>query len=208
MPAGKNAPKAERGTQAEDAPELEKNDAPGCDEAHGINEKHEGRDEENHGNNPELDKLRKLLEEAKSESESYRNEAARAKADFYNYRTRIERDRARDRALAAEGAVDALIPVLDNLDRTLQAVTDKDSQLYKGVSMVQRQFFSALQNLGLETIATDCQFDPSRHEALMAVDVEESSDDGRILEEIHRGYRLGDKVLRAAQVKVGRKKPE
>jgi molecular chaperone GrpE (heat shock protein) len=206
MSAGKNAPRAERNARAEDAPELEKNDVPGRDEAQDISEKHEGTAEETQDNKHELGELRKLLEEAKSESESYRNEAARAKADFYNYRTRIERDRVRDRILASEGAVGALIPVLDNLDRTLQAVTDKDSQLYKGVSMVQRQFFAALQGLGLEVIATDCQFDPSRHEALMAVDVEESSDDGRILEELHRGYRLGDKVLRAAQVKVGRKK--
>ncbi|MDR0615601.1 MAG: nucleotide exchange factor GrpE [Synergistaceae bacterium] len=207
MPAGKNAPKACRDAHAEAAPELEKNDAPGYDGANDINKESASGSEEASCRGPEIDELRQLLEEARAESESYRDEAARAKADFYNYRTRIERDRSRDRALAAEGAVSALIPVLDNLDRTLRAVTDKDSQLYKGVSMVQRQFFAALQNLGLEVIATDCQFDPSQHEALMADDVEES-DDGRILEELHRGYRLGDKVLRAAQVKVGRKKPE
>jgi molecular chaperone GrpE len=194
MPAGKNAPRAERNAQAKEAPEPEKKNEPTPDEA-GCAEKCEG----------ELDKLSKLLEDAKSEAERYRDEAARAKADFYNYRTRVERDRARDRALAAEGAVDALIPVLDNLDRTLEAVPDKGSQIYKGVSMGQRQFFSALQNLGLEVIGTDCQFDPTRHEAVMVVDVEEASDDGRILEELHRGYKLGDKVLRAAQVKIGRK---
>ncbi|MDR1515196.1 MAG: nucleotide exchange factor GrpE [Synergistaceae bacterium] len=194
MPAGKNAPRAARDARAKEAPELEQHAAPGSDEPLSAASSED-----------ESGQLEKLLEDAKSEAELYKNEAARAKADFYNYRTRVERDRARDRTLAAEGAVDALIPVLDNLDRTLQAVPDKDSPLYKGVSMVQRQFFSALQNLGLEVIATDCPFDPSQHEAIVVADVEESSDDGRILEELHRGYKLGDKVLRAAQVKIGRK---
>ena len=150
-----------------------------------------------------LEELTKRLEEAEQQASEYRDEAARAKADFYNYRTRVERDRARDRVLAAERAVDALLPVLDNLDRTLQAVTDKDSPLFKGVAMVQRQFFATLQELGLQVISTDCPFDPALHEALMVVEVDEAQD-GAIIEELHRGYMLGDKVLRAAQVKVGR----
>lgn len=195
MPAGKNAPRAERHAQAKEAPEQEKKTTPAPSEAE-VAAKADG----------ELDGLRKLLEEAKAEALGYKDEAARAKADFYNYRTRVERDRARDRTLAAEGAVGALIPVLDNLARTLQAVPDKDSQLYKGVSMVERQFSAALQGLGLEVIGTDCRFDPSLHEAVMVADVGEDAEDGKILEELHRGYKLGDKVLRAAQVKIGRKR--
>ena len=148
--------------------------------------------------------LTKKIEELELRVSEYKDEAARAKADFYNYRTRIERDRARDRVLAAEGTVDSLLPVLDNLDRTLLAVSDKDSSLYKGVAMVQRQFFSTLQGLGLQVISTDCPFDPALHEAMMVVEADEEQD-GAIIEELHRGYILGDKVLRAAQVKVGRK---
>ena len=138
-------------------------------------------------------------------AEEYREEAVRTKADFYNYRTRVERDRARDRVLAAEGTVDVLLPVLDNLDRTLEAVSDKESALYKGVAMVQRQFFSALQSLGLQIIETDCTFDPKHHEAMQVESVDDESKHGAILEVFHRGYLLGEKVLRAAQVKVGRK---
>lgn len=149
----------------------------------------------------ELEEKTKLAEFA----ETYKDEAARAKADFYNYRTRVERDRARDRVLAAEGTVDVLLPVLDNLDRTLAAFEDKESPLYKGVAMVQRQFFSALQSLGLQCIETDCPFDPKCHEAMQVESVDDESKNGAILEVFHRGYMLGDKVLRAAQVKVGRK---
>jgi molecular chaperone GrpE len=146
-----------------------------------------------------------LLDEARNEAEEYKKEAAQAKADFYNYRARVERDRARDRALAAESAVESLLPVLDNLDRTLEAVPDKESSLYKGVSMVHKQFLSALKNLGLSVIETDGKFDPSRHEAVMTVEVTDEDEDGKVLEELHRGYVLGGKVLSAAKVKVGKK---
>lgn len=146
------------------------------------------------------------LEAAVAELDEYKNDAARARADFYNYRTRVERDRARDRVLAAEGTCDVLLPVLDNLDRTIEAVDDKESALCKGVTMVQRQFFQALQNLGLRSIETDGAFDPKEHEAVMTVDVDDEAEDGKILEVLYRGYKLGDKVLRAAQVKVGKRK--
>lgn len=146
------------------------------------------------------------LEAQVAELDEHKNDAARARADFYNYRTRVERDRARDRVLAAEGACDVLLPVLDNLDRTLEAVDDKGSALCKGVAMVQRQFFQALQNLGLRSIETEGAFDPKEHEAVMTVDVDDEAEDGKILEVLHRGYKLGEKVLRAAQVKVGKRK--
>ncbi len=150
--------------------------------------------------------LEKRIEELQEEASQYKDEAQRAKADFYNYRTRVEKDRSRDRVLAAEQAVDSLLPVLDNLDRTLLAVTDKESALFKGVAMVQRQFFGAMQALGLQVIDTGCRFDPAVHEAMMVVDVTDEKEDGMVLEELHRGYKLGDKVLRAAQVRVGKKK--
>jgi molecular chaperone GrpE len=155
-----------------------------------------------------IEDLKAEIEEARAEAEQCRNEAARAKADFYNYRTRIERDRARDRILAAESAVIGLLPVLDNLERALDAENDKESSMHKGISMVQRQFFSALQNLGLKVIDTSGAFDPSLHEAVTTADTEKPEEDGMIMEVFHRGYMLGDKVLQAAKVKVGRKKSE
>jgi molecular chaperone GrpE (heat shock protein) len=156
----------------------------------------------------EFESLRQQLEDARRESGEYRDEAARAKADFYNYRTRVERDRARDRTLAAEGIIESLLPVLDNLERALSASKEEESQIYKGVSMVHRQFFSVLQNSGLKVIEASGRFDPSFHEAVAVEEVGEESGSGVIIEQFHCGYMLGDKVLRAAQVKVGRKKAE
>jgi molecular chaperone GrpE len=206
MSAGEDGHRARNGECANEAPDLREKASDGgadCARASDVDEK-ERADAGADKLLDEVDELRRLLEESRAEAESFKNAAQREKADFINYRTRVERDRARDRVLAAEGAVDALLPVLDNLDRTLQAVPDKESPLYKGVSMVQRQFFGALQSFGLQVIDTSGAFDPSQHEALVVTEVKDESDDGRILEELHRGYKLGEKVLRAAQVKVGR----
>ena len=154
----------------------------------------------------DIEGLKAEIEAARAEAEQYKNEAARAKADFYNYRTRIERDRTRDRVLAAESAVLDLLPVLDNLERALDAESDKESSMHKGISMVRLQFFSALQNLCLKAIDTSGAFDPSLHEAVTTADTENPDEDGMITEVFHRGYMLGHKVLQAAKVKVGRKK--
>lgn len=146
------------------------------------------------------------LERQTAETADLKEEAARTRADFYNYRTRVERDKEKDRILAAEKACDSLLPVLDNLDRTISAIDDKASAVYKGVVMVQKQFLAALQGLGLSLVDTSGNFDPKQHEAMMTVDVDDDSQDGKIIEVLNRGYRLGEKLLRAALVKVGRKK--
>jgi molecular chaperone GrpE len=153
----------------------------------------------------DAESLMTKLEEARGEAARFKDEAARARADFYNYRTRVERDRARDRVLAAEGAVLDLLPVLDNLERALDAESDKDSSMYKGISMVRKQFFAALQNLGLSVIEASGAFDPSLHEAVMTAEVDSDEEDGAVIEVLHRGYMLGEKVLQAAKVRVGRK---
>jgi len=159
----------------------------------------------NDGSGDDMENLASELESSRIDAGRLREEAARAKADFYNYRTRVERDKARDRVLAAENAILDLLPVLDNLERAIDAESDKESSMYKGISMVRKQFFASLQNLGLRVIETAGVFDPSLHEAVMTADVESDEEDGAVMEVLHRGYMLGDKVLQAAKVKIGRK---
>lgn len=146
------------------------------------------------------------LEAQVAELEGIKDEVARARADLYNYRTRVERDREKDRQLAGESACRDLLPVLDNLNRTLSAVDDKGSQLYKGVAMVQKMFLQAMNGLGLTTVPTDGAFDPKIHEAMGTVEVDDDEMDGRIVEVMTDGYRLGGKLIRAALVKVGEKR--
>lgn len=157
-------------------------------------------------NDKSLCESEEFVIEKTSAEEEIRNlteEVARGRADFYNYRIRVERDRERDRKLAAEQAVSQLLPVLENLERICES-SDKDSQLYKGITMVAGQFSAVLCGLGLEQICTEGEFDPSVHEAVTMEPVEDESQDGFILGTLRKGYKLAGRVIRAAQVRVGK----
>jgi molecular chaperone GrpE len=151
-----------------------------------------GEDAENEGEADELESLKTQL--------------AAARADLYNYRQRTERDRAKTRKLISEDKAAEFLPVLDNLDRALSVPengTAKD--VLVGVRMVQRQFLSVLENSGVTVIPTqECAFDPLQHEAVETEFVEEPERNGIILSELLRGYRTPDRVLRPAQVRVGK----
>lgn len=151
----------------------------------------------------ERDSLQAEKSAAEEKIKNLVEENARARADFYNYRTRVERDRERDRKLAAEQAISELLPVLENLERVCDSV-DKESQVYKGITMVAAQFSSVLCGLGLEQICTDGEFDPNMHEAVVMEPVDDESQDGLIIGTLRKGYRLAGRVIRAAQVRVGK----
>jgi molecular chaperone GrpE len=126
----------------------------------------------------------------------------RLAADFENYRRRSVQewsDRARQ---AGEQAVLVVLPVLDNLRRAVEHANGAGGSLLEGVQMTLRQFEEALASLGVSEIPTVGQpFDPAIHEAVLG---EESPDvdSDVVTAEIERGYRLGDRVLRPARVKV------
>lgn len=151
----------------------------------------------------ERERLTAERDAAAEEVKSLSEQVARAHADFYNYRARVERDKERDRKLAAEHAVLELLPVLENLERICES-SDKDSPLYKGISMVVSQFSSVLCGLGLERICEEGAFDPNVHEAVMMEQVDDESKDGIILGTLRKGYKLAGRVIRAAQVRVGK----
>ena len=149
-------------------------------------------------------KLTETIEEMKREIKSLTEEAARARADYYNLRTRVERDREKNCKLAAERSVEELLPVFENLERVCCAVEDEESNLYKGIMMVTKQFYKALENLGLESIETEGDFDPSVHEAVSMEPVDDESRDGCIIGTLRKGYRLAGRIIRTPQVRVGK----
>ena len=149
-------------------------------------------------------KLTETIEEMKREIKSLTEEAARARADYYNLRTRVERDREKNCKLAAERSVEELLPVFENLERVCCAVEDEESNLYKGIMMVTKQFYKALENLGLESIETEGDFDPSVHEAVSMEPVDDESRDGCIIGTLRKGYSLAGRIIRAPQVRVGK----
>ena len=142
------------------------------------------------------------------EMENLKNQLATARADLYNYRQRTERERMKSRKLIAEDKIAEFLPVLDNLDRALavpEEVSAKDVLI--GVRMVQRQFLYVLENSDVTVILTEaCPFDPLLHDAVETEIVEDPDRDGIVLCELLRGYRTPERVLRPAQVRVGRLK--
>lgn len=145
-----------------------------------------------------------FCEELKEEIRKLKEEVARGRADYFNLRTRMERDRESNAKLASEQAVREMIPVFENLERIAAAVTDKESSLSRGMDMVIKQFETALCRLGLEFIPTEGEFDPAVHEAVSMEPVEDEKLDGHITGAICRGYKLAGRVLKAPQVRVGK----
>ena len=146
----------------------------------------------------ELEERVALLEKERDE---YLNDLRRVAADFDNYRKRTARDQESLVARAHERLVKELLPVLDDLERALEAAAEhEEARLEEGVRLVHRELRDALAKEGLVEIETNSRFDPHVHEALLSQPSEQ--DDGAILEVIQKGYRLGDRVLRPARVVI------
>ena len=144
------------------------------------------------------------LEELRRERDTLQDRLLRTAAEFDNYRKRVERDRREVADLAVADAVQDLLPIIDNLERALQAAADNDP-LRKGVDLIHRQMMDVLRKRGVkhfEVVGTD--FDPNIHQAVAHED-SETHREGEVMEELQRGYRLGDRLLRASMVKVARR---
>ena len=143
--------------------------------------------------------------ELRREKEALQDRLLRTAAEFDNYRKRIERER-RDQADAARAdAIEELLPIIDNLERALQAPAGTDVEGYrKGVELVHQQMMDLLRRRGVKPIqSVGADFDPRVHEAV----VHEASADhreGEVMEELRRGYMLGERLLRPAMVKVAK----
>jgi molecular chaperone GrpE len=146
---------------------------------------------------PALDPLAAV----EAERDEYLATLQRLAADFDNYRKRAVRDQQALAARAAERLVAKLLPVLDDLERALEAAAQhEEAKLEEGVRLVHRELVEALAREGLVEVETDGQFDPHVHEALVSQPSEE--EDGSVIEVLQKGYRLGDRVLRPARVVV------
>jgi molecular chaperone GrpE len=145
--------------------------------------------------------LEEKLAEVERERDEYLNDLKRVAADFENYRKRVARDQEGLVARAHERLVKELLPVLDDLERALEAAAEhEEAKLEEGVRLVHRELLKALAREGLVEVETEGQFDPHVHEALLSQPSEQ--EDGSVIEVLQKGYRLGDRVLRPARVVV------
>jgi molecular chaperone GrpE len=141
------------------------------------------------------------LEAVTRERDEYLDALQRLKAEFDNYRKRVARDQQELAARAHERLVRELVPVLDDLERALEAASEhEEAKLEDGVRLVHRSLAGALGKEGLVEIATDGKFDPHTQEALLAQPSE--AEEGTVIQVLQKGYTLGDRVLRPARVVV------
>lgn len=141
-----------------------------------------------------------------AERDALRNQLLRVTAEFDNYRKRIDRERREMADRAAEGVLADLLPILDDLERALEAdATGDAAQAYRtGVELIHRQLLDLLTRRGVTPVATVGEdFDPHVHQAV-ATEPAGDRRDGEVVEELRRGYRLRDRLLRAAMVKVAK----
>jgi molecular chaperone GrpE len=157
----------------------------------------------------EAGELESELADARRRAEEYLNDLRRVAADFDNYRKRVARDSDAQVQRAAESIVSELLPVLDNLERAVDASEHhEEAQVAEGVAMVRQQLADLLHRRGLEEIAAEPgeAFDPHVHEALSHQPSEHP--EGTIAAVWQRGYRLGDRIVRAARVVVSAGTPD
>jgi molecular chaperone GrpE len=159
-------------------------------------------DEESTESAPEAADVTALLAQALEQRDEYLRDLQRVAADFDNYRKRAAREQDALVARAHERLVKELLPILDDLERALDAAEIHDeATVVDGVRLVQRALQAALEREGLAVIETDGPFDPHVHEALLAQPVEDA-EPGAVVEVLQKGYKLGDRVLRPARVIV------
>lgn len=155
----------------------------------------------------DLESLRKTLVEEKDRAESYLAHWQRSQADFLNLKRRNEQEREEALKFANAMLILNLLPILDDLERAFGSVSARLAGLtwVDGIRLIQRKFQAVLEAQGLQEIrATGQPFDPHLHEAVMQAEGEE----GIVLEELQRGYKLQDRVIRPALVVVGKGKPQ
>ena len=142
------------------------------------------------------------LTRAEEERAEYLALAQRTKADFENYRRRAARDAAAADARGRAGVVRELLPVIDSLERALEAAGEVDGALEQGVRLVHSELAAILERNGVEPIDPAGEpFDPNVHEAL-STRAENGTEAGVVLDVVQRGYRLEESVLRPARVVV------
>ena len=145
---------------------------------------------------PELVKLRQ-------ERDALVDRLARLQAEFDNARKRSAKEQQDFRDYALADALKSLLPIVDSFDRAL-ASDESGADFKKGVELINRQFHDSLAKLGLQPIEAAGQtFDPNLHQAVQMVDTDEF-DDHQVIDELQRGYKLKDRLLRPAMVRVAR----
>lgn len=144
------------------------------------------------------------LQKLRNERDALLDRMARSQAEFDNARKRAAREQQEYRDYASADVIKALLPVIDNFERALNAAQGQASEFQTGVELIYKQLQDVLQKAGVRRLdAKGKQFDPRLHEAIEMVETEDVPDH-EVLEELQSGYMLKDRLLRPAMVRVAK----
>jgi molecular chaperone GrpE len=144
------------------------------------------------------------LEKVRAERAAYLDRLARLQAEFDNFRKRNAKEQQEYREYALAEALKQLLPILDSLDRAVKTDAASLQDFQSGIELIDKQFHDALAKLGVQPIVTEgAAFDPNLHQAVQMVDTDDA-EDNHVLDELQRGYKLKDRLLRPAMVRVAR----
>ena len=161
----------------------------------------EGQGEDATVGRAEFEQLKAEYEQLKKERDALLDRLARLQAEFENARKRAEKEKADFKDFAIGSVVEQFLPVLDNFELALKS-TGSLEQLRSGVELIVKQMEEILRGLQVQPVATvGEEFDPRHHEAMGSVEREDLPDQ-HVAEEVRRGYRLREKLLRPALVRV------
>ncbi len=158
----------------------------------------------------QLRALKEELESTDKQTDEYLDYLKRLKAEFENYKRRSQKERERMVSLSNEDLIKQCLPVLDDLERAVDSSQQSKNldSLMQGMVMILEKIRGILQRQGLQEIkAKGEEFDPHFHEALMSVNLTEYPDN-LVVEEMRKGYKLNNKILRPAMVKVNKRSEE
>jgi molecular chaperone GrpE len=170
---------------AQDAPEGEKTD---------------GQPEGSEAPEEKADSVKTAEQQKKEDDEKY----MRLMAEFQNYKKRVAKEKQDIQSFANEKIITELLEVLDNFERSLEHSSDADENYVKGMEMIFQQLKTAMEKAGLKEIqALGEDFDPAVHNAVMQEESDEL-ESGKVSKVLQKGYKLNDKVIRAAMVAVAK----
>lgn len=159
------------------------------------------------GGAPAQPSLEEQLAQARADADKYLNNWRRAEADLQNYKRRAEQERDESRRFAQASIIINLLPILDDFERAFGSLDTRLAGLtwFDGIRLIYRKLQALLEGVGVQPIQAEGQtFDPRYHEAVAHADGEE----GKVVAEVQRGYKLHDRVLRPAMVIVGKGKEQ
>lgn len=155
--------------------------------------------------NKKLKKAKEDLKKCQEEKQEYLDGWQRVKADFVNYKKRSEEDKKTLRRYASEDLVMSILPTLDNFEAALKdhGESEEIKKWKTGFDHIYGKLKRTLESVGVEELKPlNANFDPSEHEAVEEIPTENEKDDHKVAEVVMKGYKMGDKMLRAPQVKV------